>query len=142
MLGSLFVREQSTSRSGEEEPGEVLNQEGSFIVLQREDPDELRFYNQSAIMRVEYTEDQPAPDMNIEPISCQLQMMDGSLIHGTIREPLPPDRLRLFDYLNWGNQRFIKLRVNHHKVCLVNKSYIIHIIDPDAVRCTSTPVTE
>ena len=53
-------------------------------------------------------------------------MMDGSLLEGEIREPLPEDRSRLYDYLNQVRTRFIRLRVDGDRVFLVNKSYVIH----------------
>jgi len=127
VVGALFLREHSVNHAGPEQPVEVLNQDTPFIVVQRKDPDELRFYNRNAIVRVEH----PAADQSVPPgqvvLPCRLTLMDGSLFQGTIRETLPPDRARLFDYLNLEANRFIKLHLDGDTVCLLNKSYIIHI---------------
>lgn len=125
VLGSLFLREQSPNHAGPEQPLEVLNQCMPFVVIQRQQPDELRFYNMRAIIRVEYPAD-AEPATETPALDCQLQMMDGSLIRGQIREQLPPDQARLLDYLNRSDECFIKLIMEEGTVYLVNKAYIIH----------------
>lgn len=130
VVGYLFLRPQSVNMAGEEEPLEVLNHSDPFLVLKREDPDELRFYHKASVIWVEYDEDRtmpfpPALFPNVEPLSCVLHMMDGSLIEGSIRKPLPPDRARLFDYLNLKDERFVKVYCEDGGVYLVNKSYIV-----------------
>ena len=44
-----------------EDPKYVLNETAPFLVLKRSKPEELRFYNRSSIVRVEY-EDQKSTD--------------------------------------------------------------------------------
>lgn len=123
--GSLYLREQSPNYAGPEQPLEVLNQCNPFIVIKRDAPDELRFYNMRAIIRVEY-EPEDAPPADTPSLRCQMQMMDGSLISGTIREQLPPERARLLDYLNRADECFIKLYMDEGTIYLINKAYIIH----------------
>ena len=128
VIGSLFLRAQSVNHAGVEEPIEVLNKDKAFIVLDREEHGQIRFYNRNAIIRVEYDEDSSppiGPEQKI--IFCQLTMMDGALFNGEIRETLAPDRARLFDYLNHEKARFIKLHTDTNQICLVNKSYIINV---------------
>lgn len=127
VIGSLFLRTQSVNHAGVEEPIEVLNKDKAFIVLDREEPGQIRFYNRNAIIRVEYDEDSPPVGPEQKIISCQLTMMDGALFNGEIRETLAPDRARLFDYLNHEKARFIKLYTDTNQICLVNKSYIINV---------------
>jgi hypothetical protein len=126
VVGSLFLHTQSMNHAGPQEPLETLNQDDAFLVLKREQPDELRFYNRASIVRVEYPADyQPlVPDTTALP--CRLQLMDGALITGTIQEPLAPDRARLYDYLNRSDERFIRIEAESDMVYLINKSYIIH----------------
>lgn len=124
VVGSLFLRPQSPNAPREEEPLEVLNTADPFLVLRREDPDELRFYNKSSVVRVEYQEDAPTLPNDVRPLLCTLHLMDGSLIGGTIRKVLPPDRARLFDYLNLHDERFVKIYCDDDSVCAVNKAYI------------------
>lgn len=128
VIGSLFVREQSENLAdGEAEaPHEVMNQESPFVVLYLNQPSELRFYNRNSIIRVEYDNDKTEPSAK-DIVSCCLTLMDGSLIHGEIRESLHPDHSRLFDYLNQSKERFIRLYIEHNQICLVNKSYINHV---------------
>lgn len=124
VIGSLFLRPQSPNAPRDEEPLELLNTVDPFLVLKREGPDELRFYNKSSVVRVEYVEDVPILPGNVGSLTCTLHLMDGSLIAGTIRKELPPDRARLFDYLNLHDERFVKIYCDDHSVCAVNKAYI------------------
>ena len=124
VVGHLFLRPQSATRPGEEEPLEVLNTADPFLVLKRDRPEELRFYNKSSVVRVEYDEDDLLEMSQVEPLPCTLHLMDGSLITGTIRKALPPDRSRLFDYLNLHDERFVKVYGDDGSVCVVNKAYI------------------
>lgn len=127
--GSLFVHTQSRSHAGEEDPAELLNQQDPFLIVRRDDPEELRFYQRSAIVRAEYRD--AAPQADIQPFACRLYLMDGSVISGWVREALPPDRSRLIDYLNQPETRFVRVWTEDQQVCLVNKSYIIHATDLD-----------
>lgn len=121
VIGSLYLTQFDEFT---EQPADLVNQDKAFLVINREDPDELRFYNRNTIIRVEY-EVSALPDKeDIHVIPCQLHMMDGSLISGEIREQMPADYPRLFDYLNQQECRFVKLHVNKKTVYLVNKSYI------------------
>ncbi len=78
----------------------------------------------SALVRVEYDEDKPLSIPDVRTLPCTLHLMDGSLISGTIRKALPPDRSRLFDYLNLHDEQFVKVHCEDGMVCVVNKSYI------------------
>jgi hypothetical protein len=124
VVGSLFLRPQSPNAPREEEPVEVLNTPDPFLVLRRDDRDELRFYNKTAVVRVEYENEEPQPILGVQTLLCTLHLMDGSLISGTIRKALPPDRARLFDYLNLHDEHFVKVHCEDGMICLVNKSYI------------------
>ena len=124
--GALFVRVDNTDE-GEEEPRTVLNTHDPFCVLKRENPDEIRFYNRSSIIRVEYDEPYGPVDDETVCMKCNLRMMDGSMISGEIREHLSPDRARLYDYLNKDDDRFLKIFTGDEHICLVNKSYVIQV---------------
>ncbi len=136
VLGSIYLRTQSPSHAGSEQPLEALNLCESFLVFNRDEPSELRFYNIKSIIRVEYTssaEIADETDANTDPetdnnaMRCHLQLMDGSYISGTIREPLPPNHARLLDYLNRSDETFIKIHVDDGLMYLINKSYINHV---------------
>jgi len=123
--GSIFVTvgEDNTTQ---EDPSYILNTDKPFLVLRRNNPDEVRFYNRSAIIRVEY-EDTTAKDGRATIIPCCLHLMDGSIIDGEIIEVLPADHARLYDYLNQAQERFIRLYTATNQVCMVNKNYIIQV---------------
>jgi hypothetical protein len=126
VLGYIYLRKHSAQHAGEELPLEALNRSEPFIVFKRETPPELRFYNRKSIIRVEYPGMDKQKTRAIRPLPCLLQMMDGSLINGTIEESLHPNRARLLDYLNNPDDMFIKLHMDGDTT-LVNKSYIIHV---------------
>jgi len=125
VIGNLYLTQ---SDELTEQPSDLLNQKKAFLIVNREDPNELRFYNRNTIIRVEYEADPDAAresvSADIHVIPCQLHMMDGSLINGEIREKMPADYPRLFDYINQANCRFVKLRVDENMIYLINKSYI------------------
>lgn len=123
--GAIFVTvgEDNTTQ---EDPRYVLNADKPFLVLYRENPDEVRFYNRSAIVRVEYEGTKPIDD-KATVIPCRINMMDGSVLDGEIIEMLPSDHARLYDYLNQGQERFIRLYTTDSQVCMVNKNYIIKV---------------
>ncbi|HKK13841.1 MAG TPA: hypothetical protein VKA14_04195 [Gammaproteobacteria bacterium] len=131
VVGEMFLRQQSVSHAGPETPAEVLNGEDDFLAVRRSDPEEVRFYHRSAVIRVEYTAEVEADLPGVVSLPCQLHMMDGSLIDGIVREPLAPDRARLFDYLNRKQERFLRIFPDARTACLVNKSYIIRVSAPE-----------
>lgn len=125
VLGSIYIREQSLYHSGEETPAELFNQQEAFVVVHRQDLDEYRFYNKTSIVRLEY-EDNGETMPGSETIDCQLHMMDGSLMSGSLSGVLSPDRRRLYDHLNTGDSTFIPLHGDNGVISLINKSYIIY----------------
>ena len=125
VLGSLFLKEESEKSPENEQPLEVVNRANPFVVLRRTAPDEIRFYNRASIIRVEYEEPTEQKIADLTVIPCELHMMDGSLLKGEIREELPSDFSRLFDYLNAQDNFFLKLYTGNTEICLVNKGYII-----------------
>lgn len=124
--GAIFVTVGHDNET-QEDPRYVLNADKPFLVLYREQPEEVRFYNRSSIVRVEYDGDKPSDDENATVIACRIHMMDGSLLDGEIIEVLPADHSRLYDYLNQGQERFIRLFTGESQVCMVNKNYIIQV---------------
>lgn len=131
--GSLYVREQSLHHIGEESPYESLNQTAPFVVIRREQPEELRFYHKSAIIRVEYTSSDSMSAPDIQPMPCEIHMMDGSMITGNINTLLVPGQGRLYDYLNKDSERFVKLEMEDDLIYLINKNYIIYVRNLDKV---------
>jgi len=131
VVGSIYLRAHSPSHAGSEQPLEALNTCGNFLVFNRDEPAELRFYNIKSVIRIEYetTENNEATDSNTtnNAMHCHLQLMDGAYIDGSIRESLPPNHARLLDYLNRNDETFIKVHMEDGLIYLINKSYINHV---------------
>ena len=123
--GAIYVTVGEDNET-KEDPKYVLNENSPFLVLKRNKPEGLRFYNRASIVRVEYEEDKPT-ESKYTRLPCRITMMDGSVIVGEIVEVLPNDHARLYDYLNRADTRFIRLFTDETQVCMVNKSYIIQV---------------
>lgn len=133
VLGSIYLHLGEPDRPGGEDPWAVMNGPEDFLVVRRQEPEELRFYNKASLIRVEYAEaDRGGGDAG-KGLPCRVHMMDGSLIDGTMRKSLPPERSRLYDYMNTDNPRFLKLYVDEGSVCLINKNYVGYIMTRDDV---------
>ena len=128
VVGALFIHNNDNGQ--DEAVLDIVNQPEPFVVFQVDTPDEIRFYNRQTIIRIEYN-DKDAIDNSAQTLYCTIHMMDGSLIEGTIKEALPPEHARLYDYLNQQhNNRFLKLYVSDDEICLINKSYINQVTLP------------
>lgn len=121
--GSLFVR----AGEPQESVIDVLNKDQPFVVLKRRDPDEVRFYHRSSILRVEYAAQRPSDTSGLILHRCELGIMDGSLIEATLMRPAPPDRSRLFDFLNRERERFLEVFPEEGDALALNKSYVIFV---------------
>jgi len=126
---NLFLHLNDDRESGHEEPVELVNGPEPFIVVRCEGTGELRFYSKRAIVRLEH---EPLVRRDIEETStihCELLMMDGSSLEGSIREFLVPEHRRLFDYLNQRGEQFLRIFLAEDRACLVNKAYIVRAIE-------------
>ncbi len=123
--GALYVSVDNEAQPVED-PHSVVNNDWPFLVLRRREPNEIRFYNRSSIIRIEYDQARPNNPAATKT-SCRILMMDGSVFDGEINEELPAERARLYDYLNQANNRFLRLYLEDDRVCLLNKSYIIQV---------------
>ncbi len=131
VLASIFLHMPDPNRALCEDPWTVLNGGDDFLVVRRHDPEELRFYNKACLIRVEYQEDELYVSDTGKDLPCRVHMMDGSVVDGAMRKSLPPERSRLYDYMNTDNPRFLKLYVDGGTVCLLNKSYVGFITTHD-----------
>lgn len=129
VLGSMFINPPSPDQHGEQ-PADLLNGASDFVVVELDDPGRVRFYNKSAIVRVEYWEAVETVDPMAgghRPQPCCLNMMDGSVIEGEIWKSAPVERSRLYDYMNDATERFLRLHVGRGEIVLINKSYVVSI---------------
>jgi hypothetical protein len=131
VLGSIFLHMPEPDRPQGEDPWTVMNDAADFLVVRLSEPDAIRFYNKASLIRIEYSEDDLYVSDSGKDLPCRVHMMDGSIIDGAMRKALPPERSRLYDYMNTDNPRFLKLHVDGKTVCLINKSYVGYIATPD-----------
>jgi hypothetical protein len=127
VLGAIYLHITEPDPSCGEDAWTVMNDPEDFLVVRRRDPDELRFYNKASLIRVEYVEDELYVSDTGKDLPCRVHLMDGSIIDGAMRKALPPERSRLYDYMNTDNPRFLKLYVGDSSVCLINKSYVGYV---------------
>ena len=119
------------SYATDEHPGreliiDVLNSERSFIPLEDILKDEILMIGKNRFMDVELTERDLLPEtLEAREIEVQIELINGDVVEGTFYTDLPPDKLRLSDYLNFTPQ-FIYLCRDQNDVIL-NKDYILSL---------------
>ena len=119
------------SYSPEKHPGreliiDVLNSERSFIPLEDILKDDILMIGKNRFMDVELTDRDFLPEtLEVREIEVQIELINGDVVEGTFYTDLPPDKLRLSDYLNFTPQ-FIYLCRDQNDVIL-NKDYILSL---------------
>ncbi|MCX6545839.1 MAG: hypothetical protein NTV05_15675 [Acidobacteria bacterium] len=124
VVGYIFLSFQTHKGTGVEGLSDVLNSADPFLVLQRTDREGHGFYNKGAIVRVEYEEDDLPAYEGSKTLDCRVSMMDGLIVEGKVRYVLPPNRARLYDYLNLREESFIALYLEDRRICLLNKTHV------------------
>ena len=132
VIGAIFLNMPGPDSHGTEQPWDVLNESADFLVIKRSDPEGVRFYNKSSIVRVEYRDNARFPAEDGRALACRIIMMDGSLIEGEFCKVLPAEQSRLSDYMRDTRERFFKLRLAGGDMTLVNKSYVVYISELEA----------
>jgi hypothetical protein len=133
VVGSMFLTFPSPQAAAGEKPADVINRAVDFLVFKLEDSDQIRFYNKSSIVRVEYWDGTCSEDNSGRPQSCRITMMDGALFEGEISKQQPEEHSRLYDYMNDTRERFLRLRLGDGIVALINKSYIVSISSAETI---------
>jgi hypothetical protein len=131
VVGNIFLHLGGEEPRDSEAPWTVLNEPTAFLVVERHDPDETRFYNKQAIVRVDFIDPDHAESAGT-PLTCGVTLMDGLLLEGEICKAMPVQRSRLYDYLNDTSDRFFELRLAGGERSLINKSYVVSISPRDA----------
>jgi len=127
VLGHMFLSIPDPDSRGRERPEDVLNSRLDFLVFKLQNSNQIRFYNKSSIVRVEYNDAQMARDYSAQPRPCRITMMDGALLDGEICKALSAETSRLYDYLNDAAERFLPVTLSGANVALVNKAYIVSV---------------
>ncbi len=138
VVGSMFLTFPSPESAGGEQPADVINRAVDFLVFKLDDTEEIRFYNKSSIVRVEYRDADAVRSDSGRPQSCRITMMDGALFDGEICKQQPEENSRLYDYMNDSCERFLTLRLDAGSIALINKSYIVSIASRESTSSSAT----
>lgn len=123
---NFFLSYSSEEHNGRELIIDVLNSERSFIPLEDVLKDEILMIGKNRFMDVELTErDLLAETLEGREIPVQIELIDGDILEGSFFTELPPDKLRLSDYLNHTGQ-FVYL-CRDGKDVILNKDYILSL---------------
>jgi len=127
VVGSIFLHLPGADASHVEQPLDVMNEKTDFLVIQRDPPEGVVFYNKGSIVRLDYWDAAEHSCADGQPLPCRVTIMDGSVIDGALSKAAPIERSRLYDCMNDTSERFLKLRTGVSEIVLVNKSYVVCI---------------
>ena len=123
---NFFLSYSCEEHSGRELIMDVLNSERSFIPLLDVLKNEILMIGKNRFMQVELTERDLLEDtLEGREIRVRIELINGDTLDGSFFTELPPDKLRLSDYLNHTAQ-FIYLCRDQNDVIL-NKDYILSL---------------
>ena len=123
---NFFLENSSKEHSGRELIIDVLNSERIFIPLEDVLESEILMIGKSKFMDVELMERDLLPEtLEAQEIPVHVELITGDFLKGSFFTEMPPDKLRLSDYLNFAPQ-FIYLCWDQHDVIL-NKDYILTV---------------
>jgi len=123
---NFFLNYSSETRQGRELIIDVLNSDRSFIPLEDVLKDEILMIGKNRFMDVELLERDLLPEtLEGQKIPVQIELINGDTLEGNFFTDLPPDKLRLSDFLNHTPQ-FIYLCRDQHDIIL-NKEYILSL---------------
>ncbi|UCG19754.1 MAG: hypothetical protein JSU80_08350 [Deltaproteobacteria bacterium] len=123
---NFFLDYSTEEHLGRELIIDVLNSKRSFIPLEDVLKDEILMIGKNRFMDVELTERDLLPEtLEGREIPVQIELINGDTLEGSFFTDLPPDKLRLSDYLNHTPQ-FIYLCREPNDVIL-NKDYILSL---------------
>ena len=105
---------------------DVLNSDRDFIPLEDILSNEILLIGKNRFMDLELSErDIQTETLEAHEIAVEVELVNGEVIHGSVFTELPPNRLRLSDFLNFTPQ-FIYVCREQSDV-LINKDYILSV---------------
>ena len=122
----FFLAYETETHPGSETVLDVLNSEKTFIPLEDILTNEILLVGKTEIMYVELSGEHThqEPEKALE-IPVKVELLNGEILEGGFFSDLPPDRLRLSDYLSYTPQ-FILLwgdKTDH----ILNKARILSV---------------
>jgi len=123
---NFFLNYSSEARQGRELIIDVLNSDRSFIPLEDVLKDEILMIGKNRFMDVELLERDLLPEtLEGQKIPVQIELINGDTLEGSFFTDLPPDKLRLSDFLNHTPQLIYLCRDQHD--IILNKEYILSL---------------
>ncbi len=124
--GEMFLQAYARSRSGPEEPADVLNDDDSFFPLAIGDSDTLLVSKDHVLVvdgeRPSFEFDEP-PFPAARPALIEIVLAGGVVRVGQLYLDVPVDRPRLLDFLNRAEVRFVALHTSDG-ISLINRRLI------------------
>lgn len=125
IVGDVFLHYSRNEYGLPQEPMDLLNSTQPFIVLMS-NSGEAAFHNKSMISHLIYHDEADADKLSAANLkeNVAVELVSGELLRGEITALLPPENMRLYDYLNQPGELFIRLKNAEGMVSLVNKSCV------------------
>jgi hypothetical protein len=122
--GHFFLAYRTEIHPGPETIVDVLNSEKTFIPLEDTLTNEILLIGKTEIMYLSLSSNETLP-VNLEAVAIpvKVELIKGEIMEGRFFTDLPPDKLRLSDFLNFSPQ-FISLWRDEDNLIL-NKAYIL-----------------
>jgi hypothetical protein len=122
----FFLAYHAENHSGAETILDVLNSEKTFIPLEDIFTNEILLIGKTEIMYLSLSLDKTMPArFEAVAIPVKVELLNGEIMEGKFLTDLPPDKLRLSDFLNYTPQ-FISLWRDDTNLIL-NKAYILSV---------------
>jgi hypothetical protein len=121
----FFLAYEAETHPGPETVLDVLDSGKTFIPLEDIMTNDILLVGKTEIMYVELSRDAPQEPQKALELPVRVELLNGEIMEGSFFSDLPPDRLRLSDYLSYTPQ-FIFLwgdKTDH----ILNKARILSV---------------
>lgn len=128
LVGAMFIQGISRTRSGREEPTDIMNEADPFFPFVSEQ-DETFLIAKDRVSEVELLapmDDDSERHAGARLVDIEMSLVGGESRRGSMLLETPSDRPRLLDFLNRTQERFVLLH-NRDGVRLINRSLIERI---------------
>jgi hypothetical protein len=123
---NFFLSYSDDTHPGGEIVLDILNSEVTFFPLEDILANEIILIGKSQFMDVQLLERDMRPEtLASSEIPVVVELINGDVLEGSFFTEMPPDRLRLSDYLNFTSQ-FVYLCRDQDDIML-NKDYILSV---------------
>ena len=123
--GDVFLHYSRNEYGLPQEPMDLLNSKQPFMVLM-DKAGEVSFYNKRMVSHLIYHEETDADKLlsaNLKE-NVAVELVSGEVLYGEITALLPPENMRLYDFLNQPDECFMRVKNAGGIISLINKSCI------------------